>query len=270
MEDCSVILTMDDIPEASKGSFYMLKRRRRKYVPISETKVQNPLNKKFSLQKGVQKEARKRPFISDALQKKVEGKTVVEVVLKDVEGILGARVVLVSEKVASHALETIMEEEHVVPEVAKANDTSIPMNLVSDNVLDSSNSPLMRKSPTPTPPQSPTNSPDNTPSPKHDQNLHMDSIIPSPRPSSKLEYFSLDSQNASKASILEELSSHLVGELPNEQKHLACISNSKYPKPLNIMLESPIEVSSSKSSSSSSSHSEFDAFEFIPLVVKHL
>ncbi|KAL5079586.1 hypothetical protein RYX36_008007 [Vicia faba] len=42
---------------------------------------------------------------------------------KDAEGISDAEVVLMSEEVVSHALETIIEEEHVAPKVEKVNDT---------------------------------------------------------------------------------------------------------------------------------------------------
>lgn len=89
----------------------------------------------------------------------MEGKTIAKVVLKDAEGISDAEVVLMSEEVVSHALETIIEEEHVAPKVEKVNDTGIPLNLVSNNVLDSSNSCMMRMSLKLTPPQS-VNSPE--------------------------------------------------------------------------------------------------------------
>ena len=42
-----------------------------------------------------------------------------------------------------------------------------------------------------------------------------------------------------KVFVLEEMISHQVGELPNEQNHLACLSDSVQPQPLKFMFEPP-------------------------------
>lgn len=85
-----------------------------------------------------------KPFIAGALQKQVkpEGPSVIGT--SDLE-----------EEDAAQTHETTKKK--VLPTSAFAEDvnTGIHLNLISNNNLTSSNFPLMKKSPTPTPPQSP-------------------------------------------------------------------------------------------------------------------
>lgn len=104
--------------------------------------------------KAIQEEARliafallnqtmEQPSIAEVLQKQVEARD--EVVLKEVEGISEVGASHVLEKYIAHALETILEEEKDDSDDAESVHTGNPLNDVSDNVLNSSMSPLMAK-----------------------------------------------------------------------------------------------------------------------------
>ncbi|CAI8602002.1 unnamed protein product [Vicia faba] len=87
--------------------------------------------------------------------------------MKD-EGSSEFGVSLVPKEVTTHALETIVEECQVASNVVEIFLTGNPLNFVSDNVLNSSISPLLTKLATPTPPQSRSQSSEHAPSPKLD------------------------------------------------------------------------------------------------------
>lgn len=127
-----------------------------------------------------------------------------------------------SEEVVAKTLETIEEEDQLASYAAETINTSNHLNSIVDNNLNSSNSPIMTKLPIPTPPQSPKPSLEHIPSPKHDQHLSMALVISSPQLTHEsdspnigqmIKDFS-QQETGPITSVLEELSSHLIGELP--------------------------------------------------------
>lgn len=102
----------------------------------------------------------------------------------------------------------------------------------------------MIKSPTPTPPQSHTQSLEHAPSPKHEYNLSTGPIMPYLEQSCESKTATSDSDNIGQmfkdfiqqeivpsTSVLDNLTSHLAGELPYEQNQLVCLSDFDQPNP---------------------------------------
>lgn len=96
-----------------------------------------------------------KPYIVEALLKKVEDEVEAEDVEKKVEGPSDVGTFVVPEEVVAQTLETIEEEEQPASDVVEFVSTCNDLNSISDNILNSSNSPPMTKPSTLTPPQSP-------------------------------------------------------------------------------------------------------------------
>lgn len=106
-------------------------------------------------------EAMYKPSFVEALQKKTE---VLEMEAER-PSVVGTSDL--AEKVATQSHEIIEKEVLPTSVIVDAVNTSIDLNLISDDDLNSSNSPFMTKYPTPTPPQSPKSLSKNAFSPQH-------------------------------------------------------------------------------------------------------
>lgn len=128
---------------------------------------------------------------------------------KEAKGTSDIGTSLMPEQTITQDLETIEEEEKPALDATETNHTCNHLNSISDNILNSYMSPLITKSPTPTPPNYPTSSSKHTSSPKLDKNLSIGSIMPYPKPTS-------ESEIVPGSSALENLTSQIAGELPSE------------------------------------------------------
>lgn len=87
--------------------------------------------------------------------KHIEVEVIVEVVEKEANGPSVVGTSDMEEEGTAQTHEATEEEVQPTLNVADIVNTCIHLNFISNNILNSSKSPLMTKSPTPTPPQSP-------------------------------------------------------------------------------------------------------------------